>query len=425
MTTDSPCTAPPLLDALDEQIRRAVAGARDQLVGLSHEIHAHPELAFEEHRAAAALADAAGQAGFEVETGVAGLDTAVIATYGTGELAVALCAEYDALPGIGHACGHNVIAAAALGAAIGLAAVADQLDLRVKLVGTPAEEHGHGKIHLVEAGVFDDVTIAMMIHPSRNDVHPDAFRTQAVQRFRAIYAGRASHAAAAPHEGVNAADAAVVAQVAVGLLRQQVSDGSRIAAFVREGGVATNVIPDRAVVECEARAFTMADCDELVGRVKACFEAGAHATGAALSLEQTEPDCAPLRQDARLAELYAAAISRTGRTASSADQGTRGSTDMGNVSQLVPSIHPMIAIRGSKSRPHSPEFAADAASRQADEAVVDGALGLAWTASAAARAGTLREQLLREQVERHLDGPRRPASSEQVPSAPQNERTGS
>ena len=417
MKTDRPHSVPRPQDAIDEQIQRAIDGVRGSLIGLSHEIHAHPELAFEERRAAGALAGAAGRAGFAVQVGVAGLDTAVTATFGTGALTVGLCAEYDALPGIGHACGHNIIAASALGAAIGLASVADELNVRVKLVGTPAEEHGHGKIHLIEAGVFDDVSMAMMVHPSRNDVHPEAFKTQAVQRFTVTYAGRASHAAAAPQEGVNAADAAVIAQVAIGLLRQQVSDGARIGVFVREGGAVTNVIPDRAVLECEVRAFTMADCDNLVNRITACFEAGAHATGSTLRLAQSEPDCAPLRQDPRLGELYAAAIGRTGRTASRADQGTRGSTDMGNVSQLVPSIHPMIAIRGSSSRPHSPEFAADAAGRQADEALIDGALALAWTASAAARTATIREQLLGEHAARGKAAPRGGAAPERVRSS--------
>lgn len=403
--TDGPHDVRRPMDAIDDHIRRAVEGARERLIELSHEIHAHPELAFEEHRAARALADAAGRAGFEVQVGVGGLDTAVTATAGTGALTVGLCAEYDALPGIGHACGHNIIAASALGAAIGLASVVDRLGVRVKLIGTPAEEHGHGKIHLIDAGVFDDVSMAMMVHPSRNDVHPEAFRTQAVRRFSATYTGRASHAAAAPHEGVNAADAAVVAQVAIGLLRQQVADGNRIAAFVRDGGSVTNIIPDHVVVECEVRAFTVAGCADLAKRVTACFEAGAHATGAALRIARSEPECAPLRQDPRLGELYAAAVARTGRTATRADQGTRGSTDMGNVSQLVPSIHPMIAIRGSGSRPHSPDFAADAVSREGDDAVVDGALALAWTASAAARTDELRDQLLREHVTRRRIDP--------------------
>lgn len=405
MNTDQPGSSPGPLDAIDEQIHRAIEDVRGRLIELSHEIHAHPEPAFQELRAAGALAEAAGQAGFEVHVGVGDLDTALTATFGTGTLTVGLCAEYDALPGIGHACGHNMIAASALGAAIGLASVAEELDVRVMLIGTPAEEHGHGKIRLLQAGIFDEVSLAMMVHPSRNDVHPAAFRTQAVKRFTADYTGRASHAAAAPHEGVNAADAAVVAQVAIGLLRQQVSDGNRIGVFVREGGAVTNIIPERAVVECEVRAFTMADCADLAERITACFEAGAHATGATLRLAPSEPDCAPLRQDPRLGELYAAAIARTGRTASRADQGTRGSTDMGNVSQLVPSIHPMIAIRGSDSRSHSPEFAADAVSRQADEAVIDGALALAWTASAAARPGLIRAQLLREHAARRQRGP--------------------
>ncbi|WP_064745607.1 amidohydrolase [Pseudonocardia acaciae] len=387
-------------DAVDDEIRDVITGARPQLVRLSHYIHEHPELAFAEHRAVSAVAEAAERADFDVRVGIAGLPTALTATFGDGDMTVGLCAEYDALPAIGHACGHNMIAASAVGAALGLRAVADRLGVRVKLIGTPAEEHGHGKIRLVEGGVFDDVTVAMMVHPSRNDVHPDAFRTQAVHRFAATYAGRAAHAAAAPQAGVNAADAAVIAQVAIGLLRQQVADASRIGLFVREAGRVTNVIPDRAVVECEVRAFTTDECERLTERITACFRAGALATGATLTLERTEPDCAPLKQDARLGALYARAVARTGRTASTDDQGTRGSTDMGNVSQLVPSIHPMIGIRGSRGASHSPEFARDAISPAADDAVVDGALALAWTASAAAGDARLRRELLAEQARR-------------------------
>lgn len=385
--------------ALDHVIRDRIQAERDRLVGVSHAIHAHPELAFEEHFAAGQLMTVAGAEGFDVQP-VSGWPTAFTASFGSGDFVVGFCAEYDALPTIGHACGHNVIAAASLGAALGLAAVADELAVRVVLVGTPAEEHGHGKIRLIEAGVFDDITVAMMVHPSRNDVHPRAFLTQAVSRFAGTFSGRSAHAAAAPAEAINAADAAVLTQVAVGLLRQQVSDGSRIGLFVREAGRVTNVIPDLAVLECEVRAFSTEDCAALVRRVHACFQGAATATGCELELRSTEPDCAPLKQDDRLGDLYAAAAARLGRTVTAASQGTRGSTDMGNVSQLLASIHPMVAIRGSKSPSHSPGFAAAAASPEADAAVLDGALALAWTASAVARTEHLRAELLAEQAAR-------------------------
>src|SRR5699024_4067731 len=185
--------------------------------------------------------------------------TAFTATVGHGPLTVAVCAEYDALPGVGHACGHNLIDGAAVATALALQPVAEELGLRVKVVGTPAEEHGGGKVLLLERGVLDDVDLALMIHalPRDHGYNPQGSTTQAVGRYRATYRGRGTHAAVAPHRGINAADAAVLAQVAVGLLRQQIPGDHRVSAVVAHGGDTTNIIPDTAVVDFECRAFTM------------------------------------------------------------------------------------------------------------------------------------------------------------------------
>ncbi|GAA4474077.1 M20 family metallopeptidase [Rhodococcus olei] len=360
------------------RVREQVDAARDRLLALSHTIHAHPEPAFEETRAAWWVIEVLTAGGFVVEPGVGGLDTAFSAVCGSGDLTVGICAEYDALPEIGHACGHNVIAAAAVGAALGLAAVADELGIRVKVIGTPAEEHGGGKILLLERGVFDDVTVAMMVHPAPFDVHPADSASQAVTRFAVTYTGRPAHAAAAPHLGVNAADAAVIAQVAIGLLRQQVTGDCRIGLFVRKGGEVTNIIPDETVVDCEVRAFDGEELDTLYRRVVACFEAGAHASGATLEIHETEPTYAALKQDSTLAEYYAENITGLGRDLGERGRLSGGSTDMGNVSQVLPSIHPMIGLR-TENTPHTRGFAEDAASPAADDAVVDGALAMAFT----------------------------------------------
>ncbi|NBE53640.1 amidohydrolase [Streptomyces sp. YC537] len=382
------------MTAHKDAVRRRIEERRARLIALSRSIHAEPELSFEEYRSADKVIEHLSEAGFAVEKGVGGLDTAFSATLGSGDLVVGICAEYDALPEIGHACGHNVIAASAVGAALGLAAVADDLGIRVKVVGTPAEEHGGGKVLLLERGVFDDVTVSMMVHPAQEDSHPAAFRSQAVSRFAVTYTGRPSHAAAAPHLGVNAADAMVVAQVAVATLRQQITANCRIGLFVREGGTATNIIPERTVVDCEVRAFELAELTALKERVMACFQAGALASGCTMDSAPTEPDYAELWQDPALADLFAANLTATGRDVpDSQHRLTGGSTDMGNVSQVVPSIHPAIAVIGAQHAPHTRGFAQDTGTPAADDAVIDGALAMAWTAVDAAADGTLREDL--------------------------------
>jgi amidohydrolase len=392
-----------VVDAGPEPVASLTAtinAASERLVALSHEIHGHPELAFEEHRSSAAVRAVLAEAGFAVTTSAADLPTAFVATYGTGELVVGICAEYDALPGIGHACGHNIIAASAVGAALGLAPLADQLGITVKVLGTPAEEHGGGKVLMLEAGDFDDLGVAMMVHPGPADAHPSVTQTQGVCRFAATFTGRPAHAAAAPQLGINAADAAVVSQVAIGLLRQQLPATSRVAAFVREGGQATNIIPERVVVDFEVREFDLAEQHRVLERVLDCFHAGAQATGCTLRIDETEPEYAPLVQDPRLAAPYAEAIADLGRHAVTGQALSGGSTDMGNVSQHVPSIHPMIAVRGSENAPHTHAFAADAATPAADETVLHGAIAMARAAAHVALDPTVRAELLTEQATR-------------------------
>ncbi len=226
--------------------------------------------------------------------------------------------------------------------------------------------------------MFDGVSVAMMVHPEAFDLHPADVATPAVARFTVTYTGRAAHASAAPHEAVNAADAAVIAQVAVGLLRQQLTPDCRVGLFVREGGEATNIIPARAVVECEVRAAATATLEELRRRVAACCEAGALATGAAMTLEAAGPPYAALEPDPVLAGFYAANSAALGRTAARGAR-TVGSTDMGDVTRALPGIHPMIAIRGARHHPHTAGFAGEAVTPAADDALIDGALAMAFT----------------------------------------------
>ncbi|MFC4064456.1 M20 family metallopeptidase [Actinoplanes subglobosus] len=351
-----------------------------RLLGLSHSLHAEPETAFEEHASASKLATLMDEAGFAVDRGVCDLPTALLATYGDGDLTIGLCAEYDALPGIGHGCGHNIICASSAGAAIALRTAADRYGFRILLLGTPAEESGAGKQLMLERGAFDDVTVAMMAHPGPSA--DTAGATQACSRFSVTFEGRPAHAAGAPWDGVNAADAAVISQVAIGLLRQQTPTGYRVAGFVRSGGEKTNIIPERSVLEYEVRTPGADLLDTLRRRVQACFEAGALATGATVTFARTEPDYLDMRNDPWLLDCYHAHLPAFGRTAVPLPGGfSAASTDMGNVSHAIPSIHPMIGLRGVTAMPHTHEFAAVTATPPGDEALLHAAKLLARTAT--------------------------------------------
>jgi amidohydrolase len=372
-----------------EAARATITEHADALVALSHRIHAHPELCFEETRSSGWAAGALSDGGIAVETGVGGLDTAFVARAGSGPLHIAICAEYDALPGVGHACGHNIIAATAVGAGLALAPLADDLGLTISVVGTPAEEGGGGKIYLLERGVFDGMHAAMMVHPAPVDVLRP--RVSAVAHFTVRYTGRESHAAAAPHLGVNAADAFVVAQAAIGLLRQHLRPTDQVHGIVTHGGDAANIVPAHSEGDWMVRATTIDELGQVLPRIEQCFHAGALATGATLELEDVCPAYSHMEHDHDLVEAYRANVEGTGR-AYNGDQMTF-STDMGNVSLAMPSIHPTIAIESAGAMNHQPEFAAACINASADRAVAEGALALALTAIDAA-SGPLRERLL-------------------------------
>jgi len=358
--------------------RRRIEEAGEQLIGLSHRIHAHPELAFEEVKASAWVAEALSGAGFDVRHGAYDLPTAVHATVGSGPRHIAICAEYDALPGIGHACGHNIIAAAAVGAGIGLAQVADDLGLTVTVLGTPAEEGGGGKVLMLERGAFDGVDAAMMVHPAATELA--AMPGTAVAQFDVAYQGKPSHAGLHPDLGVNAADAMTVAQVAIGLLRQQTRGSDRIGGIVTEAGSAPNIIPDASHGKWIVRSDTAEELAALKERVLRCFEAGALATGAELSVLPSGPDYADLRSDAAILALYRANAEALGRVFPDGPSGAGAATDMGNVSHHVPVIHPMLGLDCLPAVNHQPEFTAACVTATADRAVLDGAIAMAWTA---------------------------------------------
>ncbi|GAB5894393.1 M20 family metallopeptidase [Mycolicibacterium mageritense] len=376
-------------------VEDAVNRRRGDLIALSHSIHAEPELAFAEHRSCAKTQALVAERGFEITAAPAGLDTAFRASYGAGPLVIGICAEYDALPEIGHACGHNIIAASAVGTALALADVADELGLTVVLLGTPAEELGGGKVLMLDAGTFDDIAASVMLHPGPVDIA--AARSLALSEVTVDYTGRESHAAVAPYLGVNAGDAVTVAQVAVGLLRQQLMPGQMVHGIVTHGGEATNVIPGRAELRYTMRAADMAALRALEGRMAGCFEAGALATGCTHQVTETAPAYAELLPDPWLSETIRAEMIRVGREPlpqSVEASVPLGSTDMGNVTQVMPGIHPVIGIDSGGASIHQPAFTAAAAGPSADRAVVEGAIMLARTVVQLAETPAERDRVL-------------------------------
>lgn len=362
--------------------RERFNSARPGLIALSHRIHAHPELGFEEDHASSWLCDSLTDAGFVVEKGVCQLPTAFRARIGSGPLHIGICAEYDSLPGIGHACGHNIIAASAVGAALAAAKVADEVGLTVSVIGTPAEEVGNasGKILLLERGAFDGIHASMMVHPAPFDMV--RAKIIAASMFEVHCTGKESHASAFPELGVNAADALTIAQTAIGLLRQHIRSTDRIHGIVTNGGAAPNVVPAHTSAKYIVRSETLEQLAELRPKVYRCFEAGALATGAKLSITGGDKPYAEMRHHEAMAALYRKNSESLGRTFPNLGEWeTRptGSTDMGNVSLAMPSIHPMIGINSLPAVNHQPEFTAHCITADADKALEDGALALAWT----------------------------------------------
>ncbi|OBK71149.1 M20 family metallopeptidase [Mycobacterium sp. 1274761.0] len=376
-------------------VEDAVNRRRGDLIELSHSIHSEPELAFAEFKSCAKTQALVAERGFDITAAAGGLDTAFRAQYGSGPLVIGVCAEYDALPGLGHACGHNIIAASAVGAALALADVADDLGLTVVLLGTPAEEAGGGKVLLLEAGVFSDIVASVMVHPGPIDIA--RARSLALSQVEVTYRGREAHAAVAPYLGINAADAITLAQNAIGLLRQQFVPGQMAHGIVTDGGQATNVIPARTVLRYTMRANDRASLRHLEGRMADCFLAGAVATGCDYEIESTEPPYDELAPDVWLAEVFRAEMVRLGREplAAEFEAGVPlGSTDMGNVTQVMPGIHPIVGVEADGASVHQPGFATAAVSPSGDKAVVEGAIMLARTVVALAETPAERERVL-------------------------------
>jgi amidohydrolase len=381
-----------------ELLKRAALEAIDrlepELLLVSHEIHAHPELAFEEHRAAALLIDALRKGELDVEAGAYGLATAFAAEFGAAEgPLVAVLAEYDALPEIGHSCGHNLIAASALGAGLALSTLREHLPGRVRVLGTPAEERGGGKELMARSGAFDGVDAALMMHPSSVDLV--TMPCVALAEVQVVYRGRSAHAAAMPERGVNALDALVTAYQAIAQLRQHIQANERLHGIITRGGDAPNIVPEIAEGRFYVRAANERELEVLRQRVIGCFEAGARATGAELELRWGDVDYLEIRRNAPLEDAFRSNAEQLGRRFFPIEQlpaSLAGSTDMGNISHRVPSIHPMLAAAPMHCTIHNAEFAEHARAEIGDRAAIDGAKALAMTALDVLVDGDLRER---------------------------------
>jgi amidohydrolase len=365
------------IKALKDSVIKEVEAHRRQLRDLSLKIHANPELGFKEVKASNLLTDYLEKNGFSVERGICQLATAFRASYGKGKPAIAILAEYDALPQLGHACGHNLIAGIAVGAAVASKAAIDKCGGSVLVIGTPAEEFYGGKVIMAERGAFDKIDVAMMAHPGAHD----SATTQALAciTLEVEFFGKAAHAATRPETGINALEAMLLSFAAINSLRQHVMDKARIHGIITDGGEAPNVVPAHSAASFLVRAEDNDYLEELKEKVLNCFVGGAAASGARLEYRWGESVYAPLRNNLTLAELFRQNINTLGRQMPLVGDSRVGSTDMGNVSQLVPGIHPTIAVAPETVAIHSPDFAKAAASQVGIKGMLDAAKTMAMT----------------------------------------------
>jgi len=361
-----------------DQVVRAIDEAAGELIALAREVHAHPEVAFQEVQSSRWLCDALEPRGFAVRRGIADLPTAFraeAAGRGAGP-GVAFLAEYDALPEIGHACGHNLICTAALGAGIGLAAVASQIQGKVIVLGTPAEEGGGGKVLMLQRGAFAGIDAALMFHPASYTLTTRP--SLASWRLKVKFLGRAAHAAAAPEEGVNALDALVQMFVNIGMLRQQLRDDIRIHGIITYGGAAPNIIPDRAEASFSIRAADGETAAQTLERVLNCGRAAATATGAAVEFEPKKGYEA-MKPNRRLAAAFEQHLRELDWPLDPLPERAKmGSTDMGDVSHVLPAIHPYMTI-GKGVAGHTVEFREAAVTEQGFQAMLAAAKTMALT----------------------------------------------
>ncbi|MFC2020177.1 M20 family metallopeptidase [Chloroflexota bacterium] len=363
---------------LKDSIINEVEACRSQLGELSMKIHSNPEPGFKEVKAAGWLTQYLEENGFLVERGICQLPTAFKASYGTGSPAIAILAEYDALTGLGHGCGHNIISTSAVGAGVASKRAVDRYGGTILVIGTPAEELYGGKIIMAERGAFSDLDVAMIVHPSAIDVATT--EALACQTLDVEFFGKAAHAAARPEEGINALEAMLQSFTGINSLRQHIRSNARIHGIITDGGEAANIVPSHSAGNFIVRAMENDYLDELKERVLNCFIGAATASGARLEYRWGEVRYDSMRNNLPLAQLFSRNMQSLGRNVAHSDpDDSFGSTDMGNVSQLVPSIHPFVAIAEKEILLHSTEFVSAAASEKGVKGMLDAAKALAMT----------------------------------------------
>jgi len=365
---------------LKEQACAYVDTIADQLLSVSRDIYEHPELKFEEFRASKLLAEKLQDAGFATKLGVAGLETAIHADHPSVSdgPTVAIISEYDALPGIGHACGHNLIAAAGLGAALAVGAVKGDLPGKLVFLGTPGEEGGGGKVVMVNAGLFADVDAAMMFHPSSRTVVDR--KSLAITEVMIEFTGKAAHAAGSPEKGINALDAVIQTFNGINAMRQHIKDGARIHGIITDGGAKPNIVPEHAAANFYVRALENDYRDELLEKLRACAQGAALATGATLDFKIVGHSYKAMKPNRAIGDAFVKNLTELGEPLNPPppDAGM-GSTDMGDVSQVVPSIHAYIEICDENVAGHSREFAQASISKRGLDVMLIAAKALAMT----------------------------------------------
>lgn len=372
-------------DSLYARVKEEVAARADRLWDVALMVHREPETAYEEHRAARLLAGELEREGFRVERGVAGLPTAFVARTGTAASpgegpCAALLMEYDALPLLGHACGHNLIASAGLGAALAVRAALGEVDGTLLAVGTPAEERGGGKVAEVEAGLFDGVDAALMFHPGVHDWSWAPLTASA--QVRVGFHGRAAHPTGSPTEGIDALGALIQLFNTLGVLHRRLPGGSHIQGIVTDGGRATNIVPEYAEGLFGLRGGTTSALEDLVEELRSCAQGVALATRTKVEVTGVGGRYEHFRNNDVLSGLFAHHLARAGIPLSEPAAGVYlGSSDIGNVSTRVPAIHPFVAIVGADASDHTPRFAEAAAGARARQVMLAAAEALACTAA--------------------------------------------
>lgn len=364
------------VSTLKEKVQGRIEEISGELEEIAKRIFDNPELKFEEYKAAEWLAEKLEEEGWEVEREVAGMETSFRAVHPEKSEgpAIAFLCEYDALPQLGHGCGHNLIAAIGLGAGLGLAAAKDELPGRIEVIGAPAEEGGGGKVELVDAGVFQDLDAAMMVHPSSRTLVGRG--SLSIQEFKFDFYGESTHASAEPEKGINALDAAIATFNNINAFREHVKDGARIHGIILDGGEKPNIVPEHASAMFYVRAPEEEYMKELVERVKDCARAGALAAGAELEIERQGPGYKAMKPNPVLAERFKENLKAVGEEMGESDGGM-GSTDMGDVSQVLPAIHGYIDITDGDVPGHSWKFVEAADSEKGYRAMVKAAKVLA------------------------------------------------